>query len=878
MAYMAEENLGTDTPNTVSVPDKPALEGLEERLSSRWRTEGTYHFNEDTSREAVYSIDTPPPTASGSLHVGHMFSYTQTDVVARYQRMSGKNVFYPLGWDDNGLPTERRVQNYYGVRCDPSKPYIQDYQPPAKPAKNQRDWDVVSRKNFIQLCEQLAVEDEKVFEQLFMTLGLSVDWRMTYRTIDDNSRAVSQRAFLENLSAGDAYMAEAPTLWDVTFRTAVAQAELEDREVAGAYYRYPFTTEDGEQVFIETTRPELLAACAALVAHPEDERYQHLFGKTVTSPLFGVPVEVRPHALAQADKGSGIAMVCTFGDLTDVTWWRELQLPTRAIVGRDGRIIAETPEWITSPAGAEAYAQIAGKTVFSAKETVVELLQEANLLDGEPKKVTRPVNFFEKGDKPLEIVSSRQWYIRNGGRDEDRRKAMIARGEQIDFHPSFMRSRYENWVSGLNGDWLVSRQRFFGVPIPVWYPLDENGEPNYDAPLLPQAQQLPVDPVAEAPAGYTEDQRNQPGGFIGDADVLDTWATSSLTPQIAGRWNTDQSFFSKVYPYDLRPQGHDIIRTWLFSTVVRADALHGDAPWRHAAISGWILDPDRKKMSKSKGNVVVPTEVLEKFGADAVRYWAASARLGADTAYEINQMKIGRRLAIKILNASKFVLNLGATEANILTDDAAVITNGLDRSLLARLAVVIEDTKRAFESYDYARALDITESFFWSFTDDYVELIKDRAYGGHGQAEQASVLAALATTLDAVLRLFAPFLPFATEEVWSWWRTGSVHQSAWPTAAHLAQVRQSADTAVLPTVGLALSGIRKAKSDAKVKQRTEVLSGQIHAPASLLDQLRPGFADLKSAGNARDLQLIESDGELQVLNVELAPAEDVTAQ
>ncbi|WP_421013731.1 class I tRNA ligase family protein, partial [Glutamicibacter creatinolyticus] len=285
-----------------------------------------------------------------------------------------------------------------------------------------------------------------------------------------------------------------------------------------------------------------------------------------------------------------------------------------------------------------------------------------------------------------------------------------------------------------------------------------------------------------------EDQRNQPGGFIGDADVLDTWATSSLTPQIAGRWNTDQSFFSKVYPYDLRPQGHDIIRTWLFSTVVRADALHGDAPWRHAAISGWILDPDRKKMSKSKGNVVVPTEVLEKFGADAVRYWAASARLGADTAYEINQMKIGRRLAIKILNASKFVLNLGATEANILTDDAAVITNGLDRSLLARLAVVIEDTKRAFESYDYARALDITESFFWSFTDDYVELIKDRAYGGHGQAEQASVLAALATTLDAVLRLFAPFLPFATEEVWSWWRTGSVHQSAWPTAGHLAQV------------------------------------------------------------------------------------------
>ncbi|MDR4532603.1 valine--tRNA ligase [Glutamicibacter sp. PS] len=873
---MAEENLGTDTPVTVSVPDKPALEGLEERLSSRWRTEGTYHFNEDTTREAVYSIDTPPPTASGSLHVGHMFSYTQTDVLARYQRMSGKNVFYPLGWDDNGLPTERRVQNYYGVRCDPTKPYIEGYRPPEKPAKNQRDWDVIGRKNFIELCEELAVEDEKVFEQLFTTLGLSVDWNMTYRTIDDTSRAVSQRAFLQNLADGDAYMAEAPTLWDVTFRTAVAQAELEDREMPGAYYRYPFSTAEGEQVFIETTRPELLAACAALVAHPDDERYQHLFGKTVISPLFGVEVTVHAHPLAQADKGSGIAMVCTFGDLTDVTWWRELQLPTRAIIGRDGRLLADTPEWITSAAGAEAYAQISGKTVFSAKETVVELLSEANLLDGEPKKISRPVNFFEKGDKPLEIVTSRQWYIRNGGRDEDRRKTMIARGEQIDFHPSFMRSRYENWVSGLNGDWLVSRQRFFGVPVPVWYQVDEHGEPNYDAPILPTFDQLPVDPAADAPAGYTEDQRGVAGGFIGDADVLDTWATSSLTPQIVGRWGRDDEFFSKVYPFDLRPQGHDIIRTWLFSTAVRADALHGNAPWKHAAISGWILDPDRKKMSKSKGNVVVPNDVLEQFGADAVRYWAASAKLGADTAYEVAQMKIGRRLAIKILNASKFVLNLGATQADVLSGDGSAVVNGMDRSLLVRLSAVIEDAQRAFENYDYARALDITESFFWSFTDDYVELVKDRAYGGHGEAEKASALATLATTLDAVLRLFAPFLPFATEEVWGWWRAGSVHRANWPSAQHLAGAIEGADAGILPTVGLALSGIRKAKSDAKVKQRTEVLNGEIHGSAAQLEQLNAGFEDLKSAANARELSLHESSEELSVRNVELAPAEDAS--
>ena len=868
---MAEDNQGTDTPTTapINVPDKPALEGLEAALTRRWLDEGTYKFNPETTREQVYSIDTPPPTASGSLHVGHMFSYTQTDVLARYQRMTGKNVFYPMGWDDNGLPTERRVQNYYGVRCDPAIAYDAGYRPPAEPAKNQRDFDVISRRNFIELCEELAVEDEKVFEHLFQTLGLSVDWDLTYRTIDDKSRAISQRAFLANLTAGDAYMAEAPTLWDVTFRTAVAQAELEDREVAGAYYRYPFFTAEGEKIFIETTRPELLAACAALVANPDDERYQPLFGKKVTSPLFGVEVEVKAHPLAKADKGSGIAMVCTFGDLTDVTWWRELQLPTRAIVGRDGRIIGETPEWITTEEGRASFAAIAGKTVFSAKEAVVERLAAADLLDGEPKKIMHPVNFFEKGDKPLEVVTSRQWYIRNGGRDEARRERLIGRGNEIEFHPAFMRSRYENWISGLNGDWLVSRQRFFGVPVPVWYPLDADGNPDYDAPILPADAQLPVDPAADAAPGYAEGQRDVPGGFTGDADVLDTWATSSLTPQIVGGWSTDEALFAKVYPFDVRPQGHDIIRTWLFSSAVRADALQKTAPWKHAAISGWILDPDRKKMSKSKGNVIVPTDVLEEYGSDAVRYWAASARLGADTAYEIAQMKIGRRLAIKLLNASKFVLNLGATEDSVVSGDLSVLSNPLDRAVLAQLADVVQQATKAFEGYDYARALQITESFFWNFTDDYVELIKDRAYGAAGEEQQASVLAALATSLDTLLRLFAPFLPFATEEVWGWWRTGSVHRAQWPAAVGI-----DGDTTLLATVGTALSGIRKAKSEAKVKQRTEVLSAVITAPEGIITQLKAGLGDLKAAANARDIALVAGEGELAVSDVVLAAPEE----
>ncbi|AJT41145.1 valine--tRNA ligase [Psychromicrobium lacuslunae] len=868
---MAENIPGIDTPAnpTSTVPDKPALEGLENKLSARWREQGTYKFDTETSREQVFSIDTPPPTASGSLHVGHMFSYTQTDVIARYQRMRGKNVFYPLGWDDNGLPTERRVQNYYGVRCNPSIAYDPDFTPPAEPAKNERDFIQISRRNFIELCEELAIDDEKVFEDLFSTLGLSVDWSLTYRTIDDASRAISQRAFLANLAAGDAYMAEAPTLWDVTFRTAVAQAELEDRERPGAFHRVAFHRPGGEPVYIETTRPELIPAAVALVAHPDDERYQPLFGTKVTSPLFGVELEVKAHPLAKPDKGSGLVMVCTFGDLTDVTWWRELQLPTRPIVGRDGRIVAETPSWISGE-GVAHYEALAGKTTFSAKETIVQQLRDSGDLDGEPKPIIHPVNFYEKGDKPLEVVTSRQWYIRNGGRDAERRERLIERGKDVEFHPSFMRARYENWVEGLNGDWLVSRQRFFGVPIPAWYPLDASGEPDYDHPILPADDALPVDPAAEPAPGYAETQRDQPGGFTGDPDVLDTWATSSLTPQLVGGWSRDEKLFNSVFPFDMRPQAHEIIRTWLFSSMVRADALQGKAPWRHAPISGWVLDPDRKKMSKSKGNVVVPTDTLDQFGADAVRYWAASARLGVDTAFDTGQIKIGRRLAIKLLNASKFVLNLGATEQNVISEsNLSVLSNPLDRALLAQLAEVVEQASTAFDGYDYARALQISESFFWSFTDDYVELIKDRAYGASGETEQASVLAALATTLDTLLRLFAPFIPFATEEVWSWWRTGSVHQASWPAAVQVVD----GDTKMLSTLGSALSGIRKAKSEAKVKQRTEVLSARVSAPATELERLRNGLVDLKAAANARELELVNGD-ELAVADVVLAEAEE----
>ncbi|MEA2335680.1 MAG: valyl-tRNA synthetase [Solirubrobacteraceae bacterium] len=875
---MTPDQSETQPQAAAEVPERPTLDGLEERWSEVWEREGCYRFDRSAPRERVFSIDTPPPTVSGSLHVGHVFSYTHTDAVARYQRMRGKAVFYPMGWDDNGLPTERRVQNHFGVRCDPSVPYDPDFTPPAEPSE--REPVPISRPNFVELCLRLTETDERAFEELWRGLGLSVDWSMTYTTIGARAQGISQRSFLGLLARGQAYQLEAPTLWDVDFQTAVAQAELEDRERPGAMSRVRFHVAgaDAQEALIETTRPELIPACVALLAHPDDERQRELVGKEVLTPLFGTRVPVLTHALVDPQKGTGLVMVCTFGDLTDVVWWRELGLPVRSVLGPDGRL-ADVPwgaaGWESEDVGRARrdYAELRGKTVNQARKRILELLEQAGDIVGEPTLLTRAVKFFEKGERPVEIITSRQWFFRTVAH----REALLERGRELAWHPPYMRARYEDWVNGLTGDWCVSRQRFFGVPFPLWYPLDAAGAVLYDEPIAAREDQLPVDPSTDVPEGYAAEQRGRPNGFAGDPDVMDTWATSSLTPQIAGGHTAgtagsgeDDELFAKVFPMDVRPQAHDIIRTWLFSTILRSHLDYGVLPWRNAAISGWVLDPDRKKMSKSKGNVVTPMHLLEEYGADAVRYWAANGRPGTDTAFDAQQMKVGRRLAVKLLNASKFALA-------DLPPEGQSLSNPLDRAMVARLGGVVADATSSFEEFDYARALERVEGFFWWYCDYYLELVKGRRYdtagsgGGDGAASDgageatASVSRALRRSLSIFQRLLAPFLPFVCEEVWSWWQEGSVHLASWPGGAELDAAfggAQAADgdlenTALAVTADV-LSEVRKAKSQARRPMRARVTRAVVHDSAERLAALELGAEDLRGAGSIGTIEKVVS--------------------
>jgi valyl-tRNA synthetase len=831
----------------------------EEKWDRLWSEWGVHRFDE-ASRGEAFVVDTPPPTVSGSLHVGHVFSYTQTDVLARYQRMRGKNVFYPMGWDDNGLPTERRVQNYYHVRCEPHVPFepgltlaMADEAARKQPARR------VSRQNFIELCLALTVEDEQAFKALWQRLGLSVDWSLEYSTISAHSRRLAQWSFLDLVRKGQAYQVEAPTLWDVDFRTAVAQAEVEDRPAKGAFHQLRFGVEGGGSFVIATTRPELLPACVGIATHPEDERYRGLVGRRAITPLLRVPVPVFASELVDREKGTGILMVCTFGDATDVQWWREERLALRQVIGRDGTLVpvefgSEAFPSLEPARANEAYRRLAGLRVKEAQKTIVELLREAGAsaagdaappLVAEPQPLDHSVKFFEKGDRPLEFITTRQWFVKV----LEHKQALVAAGERIAWHPDYMGLRFRNWTENLNLDWCISRQRFFGVPFPLWYPLRKDGTPDFAAPILAEDSRLPVDPVTDVPPGYTESQRGAPGGFAAESDVFDTWFTSSLTPQIATGWWGAPERHGRLFPMDLRPQAHDIIRTWAFYTVVKAWLHEGEIPWRNTAISGWVLDPDRKKMSKSKGNVVTPMHLLEQFGADAVRYWSLAARLGADTAFDEKVFAVGRRLVMKLWNAGKYALAQSA--------QPGPVEHPLDVGFLTRLGETAERATALLEEYDYAGALDCVERFFWSgYTDNYLELVKARARSETDAAGRSSAVGAAQQGLSVLLRLFAPYLPYVTEEVWSWGFAGatgerSIHRAPWPRAEGLKAAAGGAEPGRIFDLACGfLDAVRRGKSAAGGTVGRPLAALRVAAPPATLELLRPCLGDLRAAARA----------------------------
>ena len=856
----------------------------EERWASAWEQSGIYAWDPTRPRSETFVVDTPPPTVSGSLHMGHLFSYTHTDILVRYQRMRGRNIYYPMGWDDNGVPTERRVQNFYHVRCDPRAEHVPELQlEPATAKQRKGPARLVSRENFIGLCHELTREDEKAFKNLWRRTALSVDWREEYATIDAKSRQLAQLSFRDLHQKGHVYTAEAPFMWDVDWQMALAQADVEDKQRPGAYHRIEFGVDGSDRGFvIATTRPELLPACVGVTAHPDDARYRDLFGKSAITPLFRVPVPIFPSERADPEKGSGILMVCTFGDASDVDWWRDEGLALRQLIGRNGRLTpvefgTEAFPSRDAEAANRAYAELAGKSVKQAQAAVVELLRDPAAsatgngapLQGEPEPMQHAVRFYERGERPLEYVITRQWFVRL----LDKKQALLARGDEIQWHPDFMKVRYRDWTENLQLDWCISRQRYFGVPIPVWYPLDAEASPDHANPIVAEAEQLPVDPVTETPKGYDETQRDQPGGFSAETDIFDTWFTSSLSPQLGSHWLLDPERHARLFPADIRPQSHEIIRTWAFYTIAKA-MLHEDSiPWKHVVISGWVLDPDRKKMSKSVGNVVTPMPLLEKYTADGCRYWAACARLGTDTASDEKVFKVGKRLQTKIFNASKFVLSQEA--------DVHPVACELDRAFVEKLRALVQRATASLDDLNHAQALAETESFFWThFTDTFIELAKVRARDESDPAGRGSAVATLRLGLDVLLRLLAPYLPYITEEVWSWVFAeekdqATVHRAPWPAADDFNGVDAPADADSFDRAVACWAAVNKAKADAEVSVGREVEHLTLAAHPETLARLEPVLADVLAATRCRAHRLEARDAlepeQFQVAAIEFAP-------
>lgn len=726
----------------------------EEKWQKYWKDNNIFKFNwKDTKRENIFSIDTPPPTVSGVLHMGHIFSYSQADFIARYWRMRGKNVYYPIGFDDNGLPTERYIEKIKGIKGRETP-----------------------HKDFVNICKENIDIAEDKFEDLFRKIAYSYDWDEKYQSVSDESKRISQMSFLDLYEKGALYQKESPCIWDVVDGTALAQSELEDEELESQMNYLQFTTEDGEPIEIMTTRPELLPACVALMCHPSNfEKYK---GKNVITPL-GVKVPIIADEKVDKEKGTGFVMCCTFGDQTDIEWWKKHNLDLRIIISEIGKIKLDVVKDLIN----QDYLELNGLKIKDARAKILEILEKNGKITRNPEKIVHPVKIGERSKFPIEFLVVKQWFIKV----LDIKDKLHEKASEINWHPKWTESRIHDWIDGLSWDWCISRQRFFGIPLPVWYSKRKGEEGKV---LLPKKEQLPVDPVLDLPDGYTREE------VEAETDVLDTWATSSVSPNLCSQginenyYSNKEKFEALGLPFDMRSHAHEIIRTWTFSSLVKAYYHQNTIPWKNLEISGWCLATDGSKMSKSKGNIIDPLKLIDEKGVDAIRYWTGSATLGLDTSYSNDVITVGQKLITKIFNAAKFaemhLKNFDVNSFEGLQNDLKnnKIFTTVDLCLIERMKEVLKEYNNYFENYEYYKALNVVENFFWDdFCDNYLEIVKVRCYGASGikyegmkltmkeelaiDIVQGSAVGTIYYIFNYLLKLFAPFLPYICEEVYS---------------------------------------------------------------------------------------------------------------
>lgn len=780
----------------------------EKAMQELWEKEGTYRFLPD-GRE-VYSIDTPPPTVSGSLHIGHIFSYTQAEIIARFQRMQGKNVFYPFGFDDNGLPSERLTEKEHGVTAA-SMP----------------------RSEFTRLCRETTEQYRNEFQALWKSMGFSVDWSLRYETISPAVQKLSQRSFLRLAREGKAYQKESPVLWCTNCRTSIAQAELDTAEKDSAFHTIPFYV-GTEMIPVATTRLELLYGCAALFVHPDDTRYNHLIGKTARVPLYEFDIPVLGDEKADPEKGTGAVMCATFGDTTDLEWFEKHHLPYKRMMEPNGRLPESVP-------------LVGGMKAAQARVRMAELLEEHGLLL-KKEQIRHTVSVHERCGKEVEILPSRQWFFDILSHKE----RFLAAADEINWYPASMKTRYLLWVQNLKWDWCISRQRYFGVPFPVWY-CKRCGKP-----IFAEESQLPVNPVECPPphpctCGCTE--------FVPETAVMDTWATSSLTPFINAQTAEEHGLRDAFPPMSMRTQAHEIIRTWAFYSIVRSIYETGQIPWKDIMICGFVLAKKGEKISKSKGNAVVsPNELIKQYSADSLRYWAAGAHLGTDTLFSQEELKQSARFLTKLWNAAKFTL--GRLDALALyADEKPETLLPLDRWILQRCAQTASSAAQWLNRYEIGAARHEIDNLFWKdYCDTYLELVKNRSYNAKDETELRSTAWALSHGFLSILKLYAPFVPHMTEVIYQTYycnreATPSIHLSRWDEKSLPAELPEDFGTIIKQI----LFEVRKQKSERNLSLKAELGDLTVTVPDEILPLLEQTRSDLQSCCNCKNLHLIPGE-------------------